>query len=99
MVISGENVNKYRFPSLTADKNVNSESSESSYCHMKGQKSITVSTRRVSLVPPAIFSRQAQQRGQFLRRGSPLTNHVAIGTLLVAWVAGKDGVCHYSGKI
>lgn len=35
MVID-ENVNKYWYVSLTVDKNVNSESSESIYCHIKG---------------------------------------------------------------
>lgn len=68
MVISAENVNKDWCLSLTADKNVNSESSESSYCHMKGQKSITVSSHHVSLVPPAIFQGKHSSEDNFCGR-------------------------------
>lgn len=65
MVISAENVNKYQCLSLTADKNVDNESSESSYCHMKGQKSIKASTHHTSLVPPAIFQGKHSSKDNF----------------------------------
>lgn len=45
----------------------------------------------LSLVPLLLFF-------NFWGGGDHLTNHVVLVTLFVVWVAGKDGVCHFSGK-